>query len=251
MLGSSAGSPAANDVPVVSIDSDPGAVDLNYRRMVDRDERNLYPIVADLTSPSPALGWDNREVRSLTARGPAGLVMALALVHHLAIGNNTRFERLARFFASLGPRLLIEFVPPDDPMVVRLLAMRNHRFPWYTEQEFEAAFGRCYQIQRSDRIQDSRRRLYLMVRRGTCGNGAREPGPEWNNVVARFANREHRWTLSERSSTSARRCSFRRGVQGQPVSRSAPCRLAVVHSSSQIQRLDRSLADGRLCDRLV
>ena len=162
----------ANDVPVVSIDSDPGAVDLNYRRMVDRDERNLYPIVADLTSPSPALGWDNREVRSLTARGPAGLVMALALVHHLAIGNNTRFERLARFFASLGPRLLIEFVPPDDPMVVRLLAMRNHRFPWYTEQEFEAAFGRCYQIQRSDRIQDSRRRLYLMVRRGTCGNGA-------------------------------------------------------------------------------
>ena len=90
---------AANDVPVVSIDSDPGAVDLTYRRMVEGGERNLFPIVADLTSPSPALGWDNREVRSLTQRGPAGLVMALALIHHLAISNNTRFERLARFFA--------------------------------------------------------------------------------------------------------------------------------------------------------
>ena len=153
---------AANDVPVVSIDSDPGAVDLNYHRMVDQGEQNLYPIVADLTSPSPALGWDNREVRSLTQRGPAGLVMALALIHHLAISNNTRFERLARFFASLGSELLIEFVPADDPMVRRLLAMRNHTFPWYTQQGFEAAFSRCFEIRRSDQITNSKRRLYLM-----------------------------------------------------------------------------------------
>ena len=156
---------AASNVPVVSIDSDPGAIDLNYRRMVDRGERNLYPIVADLTNPSPALGWDNREVQSLTQRGPAGLVMALALIHHLAISNNTRFERLAQFFASLGRNLLIEFVPSDDPMVVRLLAMRNHRFPWYTQAEFEAAFGRFFRIQRSDPIEDSQRRLYLMSAR--------------------------------------------------------------------------------------
>ena len=111
-----------------------GPIDLSYRQMVEGGERNLYPIVADLTSPSPALGWDNREVRSLTQRGPAGLVMALALIHHLAISNNTRFERLARFFASLGSELLIEFVPPDDPMVRRLLTMRNHTFPWYAQQ---------------------------------------------------------------------------------------------------------------------
>lgn len=149
---------AVMDVPVISIDSDPGAVDLNYRRMVDSRERNLFPIVADLTSPSPALGWDNREVRSLTERGPAGLVMALALVHHLAISNNTRFERLARLLASMGHSLLIEFVPPDDPMVRRLLAMRNHTFPWYTQQEFEATFSRWFQILRSDRIADSNRR---------------------------------------------------------------------------------------------
>ena len=156
---------AANDVPAVSIDSDPGAIDLNYRRMVDNGERNLYPIVADLTSPSPALGWDNCEVRSLTQRGPAGLVMALALIHHLAISNNTRFERLARFFASLGSELLIEFVPPDDPMVRRLLTMRNHTFPWYAQSKFEAAFNQFFRIQRTDPISDSQRRLYLMSAR--------------------------------------------------------------------------------------
>ena len=156
---------AVKNVPVVSIDSDPGAIDLNFRRMVDNGERNLFPIVADLTSPSPALGWDNREVRSLTERGPAGLVMALALIHHLAIGNNTRFERLASFFASLGRSLLIEFVPADDPMVRRLLAMRNHTFPWYAQSEFEAAFNQFFRIQRTDPITDSQRRLYLMSAR--------------------------------------------------------------------------------------
>ena len=153
---------SAGHVPVVSIDSDPGAIDLNYRQMVDEGERNLFPIVADVTSPSPALGWDNRETRALTERGPAGLVMALALIHHLAISNNTRFERLAAFFASLGRSLLIEFVPPDDPMVVRLLAMRNHTFPWYTQAEFEVAFSRFFRIERTDSVADSQRRLYLM-----------------------------------------------------------------------------------------
>ena len=147
----------------MSIDSDPGAIDLNFRRMVDDGDRNLFPIVADLTSPSPALGWENREVPSLIERGPAGLVMALALIHHLAISNNTRFERLAQFFASLGRSLLIEFVPPEDPMVRRLLAMRNHTFSWYTRAAFEAAFGQRFKVLRSDNVADSQRRLYLMA----------------------------------------------------------------------------------------
>ena len=153
---------AASDFPVVSIDSDPGAVDLNYRRMVDNGERNLYPIVADLTSPSPALGWDNREVRSLSQRGPAGLVMALALIHHLAISNNTRFERLARFFESLGSELLIEFVPAGRPdgaasagnaeshvSVVRAAANLKR-----------LSTGVLPESQRTDPITDSQRRLY-------------------------------------------------------------------------------------------
>lgn len=154
---------AARGVPVVSIDSDPGAIDLNYRRMAANGEPDLFPIVADITNPSPSLGWDNREIASLTARGPAGLVMALALIHHVAIGNNTGFDRLARLLAALAPNLLIEFVPPDDPMVLGLVAMRNHEFPWYKQNEFESAFGRHFEVQRSDGIADSKRRLYLMT----------------------------------------------------------------------------------------
>ena len=42
------------------------------------------------------------------------LVLALALVHHLAIANNVPLERIAELFAQLAPALIIEFVPKSD-----------------------------------------------------------------------------------------------------------------------------------------
>ena len=159
---------AARNVPVVSIDSDPGAVDVNYRRMAAAKETNLFPIVADVTSPSPALGWENREVASLTSRGPAGLVMALALIHHVAIGNNTGFDRLARFSRGAWAKPAHRVRPARRPHGAWcLVAMRNHEFPWYTQPEFESAFGPPFRdFSGSDAIADSKRRLYLMTRRG-------------------------------------------------------------------------------------
>ena len=114
---------------VVSIDNDPGPVDINYRQVVAEGESNLYPIVADLTNPSPSLGWENRERSALLDRGPTDTVMALALIHHLAISNNVPFSRLASFFAGRCRTLIIEFVPEGDPKVQRLLSMRDHDSP--------------------------------------------------------------------------------------------------------------------------
>ena len=50
--------------------------------------KKLLTLVSDLTNPSPSVGWAHGERMSLVERGPADCVMALALVHHLAIGNN-------------------------------------------------------------------------------------------------------------------------------------------------------------------
>ena len=150
---------------VVSIDNDPGPVDINYRQVVAEGESNLYPIVADLTNPSPSLGWENRERSALLDRGPTDTVMALALIHHLAISNNVPFLRLASFFAGRCRTLIIEFVPEGDPKVQRLLSMRDHDFPGYTGEAFETAFSENFQISRRDQIKGSGRILYLMVKR--------------------------------------------------------------------------------------
>ena len=90
------------------------------------------------------------------------MLLALALVHHLAIGNNVPLERVAAFFKTLGPWLAIEFVPKEDPEVQRLLASRQDIFSGYTQPDFEAAFSRHYNIQRVEPLRNSLRTLYLM-----------------------------------------------------------------------------------------
>ena len=156
---------ASRDTPVVSIDSDPAAVDLNYHRAQASDERNLYPVLADLANPSPAGGWENRELSSLLERGPTDTVLALALVHHLAISNNLPFDRIAEFLVNLCRSLIIEFVPPEDPKVQALLSMRDHDFPGYATRNFESVFAEKFVIERKANIKNSKRVLYLMVKR--------------------------------------------------------------------------------------
>jgi hypothetical protein len=101
----------------VAFDIDPAAVEQNYRQVKKDKEQNLLPLVLDLTNPSPSLGWANRERDSLARRGPVDVVLALALIHHLAISNNVPFDRLSDFLAELGKWLIVEFVPKTDSQV--------------------------------------------------------------------------------------------------------------------------------------
>jgi hypothetical protein len=153
---------AARGAFTLSVDLDPSVVELNYVRARTEGEGNLLPLVMDLANPSPAIGWANRERMTLDERGPADLVMALALVHHLAIGNNVPLDDLAGFFAGLAPWLIIEFVPKEDPMVGEMLSRREDVFPGYTLAGFEAAFGRRNEIVRRYPILGSARTLFLM-----------------------------------------------------------------------------------------
>jgi hypothetical protein len=151
----------------LAFDIDPAAVELNYLECRKKNETRLVPLWMDLTNPSPDLGWASRERRSLLRRGPVDLVMALALIHHLAISNNVPLDRLADFFAGLSRWLIIEFVPKPDSQVQRLLATRQDIFPDYSPEGFERAFGRSFTICECIPIPDSERRVYLMQQPGS------------------------------------------------------------------------------------
>jgi hypothetical protein len=163
-------------IPTVSFDVDPVAVERSYGQGRAEGDRALLPLWLDLTNPSPALGWANRERDSLAGRGPADLVMALALVHHLAISNNLPFDRLAAELGRLGQWLLVEFVPKEDSQVQRLLATRADIFDRYAPGPFEAEFARHFEIVERAPIAGSRRTLYLMESRRRSG-GATGPAP--------------------------------------------------------------------------
>ncbi|MCP5047973.1 MAG: SAM-dependent methyltransferase [bacterium] len=152
-------------IPTVAFDVDPSAVEQNYLTVKRKKETDILPLMLDLTNPSGGLGWENRERESFVARGPVDLVLALALIHHLAISNNVPLDKIAGFLSGLCDHLVIEFVPKTDSQVQRLLATREDVFPGYTKEGFEAAFSNYFTIERSAGIKDSERTLYLLKKK--------------------------------------------------------------------------------------
>ena len=151
-------------IPTVSFDIDSGAVQQNYDIVKANKEKHMLPLVLDLTNPSPAIGWHNQERDSFKDRGPVDLVMALALIHHMAIANNVPLREVARSFAEFGEHLIIEFVPKQDSQVERLLSSRLDIFPDYTLEGFKQAFSEYYNILDEQPVQGSERTMFLMKR---------------------------------------------------------------------------------------
>lgn len=150
----------------VSMDADPSCVEQNFLETVREGESQLLPLRMDLCNPSPALGWESRERLSLIERGPADLVLALALIHHLVVGNNLSLEQLAGFFSRLSRRwLVIEFIPGDDPQMQQLVSTRQGSLDGYTQEAFEAAFGQPFAMARAIPLAATERTLYLMENR--------------------------------------------------------------------------------------
>jgi hypothetical protein len=117
-------------------------------------------LIVDYTNPTPGVGWAGVERASLLQRGPADLVLALAVIHHWALGNNVPLPMIASFLARCTRDLVIEFVPKEDPMSQQLLAAREDVFADYTQPQFEAAFSRHFELRATLNLPESGRVLY-------------------------------------------------------------------------------------------
>jgi SAM-dependent methyltransferase len=148
----------------IAFDLDAGAVERGWQR-VSADPPttgDVLPLVLDLANPSPALGWAQAERPSLKDRGPADLVLALALVHHLAIGNNVPLPDVVAYLASLGRHLLVEWVPRSDSKVRVLLATREDVFDDYTEHVFNQAVAQAGDVLARTPVSGTDRELVLL-----------------------------------------------------------------------------------------
>jgi hypothetical protein len=150
---------------VISFDVDPACVERNYREVRDKREERMLPLLLDLANPSPSIGWANQERETIAERGGPDLILALALIHHIAISNNVPLALISEYFAQLSPALVIEFVPKTDGKVKTLLATRDDIFPDYTQEGFEAAFAKRWETLDAIRIAGSERTLYNLRRR--------------------------------------------------------------------------------------
>ncbi|KAA3632204.1 MAG: SAM-dependent methyltransferase [Calditrichaeota bacterium] len=151
---------------VYACDIDPNAVEKNYVTCKSENNRYITPLLLNLTNPSPAIGWANEERESFIKRANTDCLLALALIHHLAISNNLPFEKISDMFASLtSSYLIIEFVPKSDSQVQILLSSREDIFTDYDLNTFELTFSNRFEILKKEHINESDRILYLMKKK--------------------------------------------------------------------------------------
>lgn len=149
---------------VVGLDSDHGAIERAFLRSVE-NSLNFLPLYQDLGNPTPGLGWNSRERQSMSSRlAQADGVLALALVHHLAIGRNIPLDEVVSAIVAMAPRGVIEFVPKNDPTVQIMLALREDIFTTYNRETFIGALERRAAVIAHETVSESGRELFCFQR---------------------------------------------------------------------------------------
>lgn len=152
---------------VVAVDGDEQTIDALYRELREEGNRTILPLVIDVTDPSPAIGWRSRERVSFLDRARPDAVLALALVHHLAIGANVPLPEVVSWLHGFGGRLVVEYVEPTDPMARRLLANKPQGlFPGYRREVFEELLAARYRVEQQVTLAGGTRTLYAAVPHG-------------------------------------------------------------------------------------
>ena len=147
---------ASHGAFVVSIDGDPACTEFLFQKVSTEGIRSILPLTMDLANPSPNLGWDNRERLSLRDRGPADLVLALALIHHLVFSCCVPLYQIAKWFVNITNHVLVEFIPLLDPMVQKLLRNRGGEHLPYNLDVFQSSFGEYFDFVDRKTLQNGR-----------------------------------------------------------------------------------------------
>ncbi len=158
---------AKRGTSVVAIDTDVSVVGSIWKQ-ASRANLDVLPLVADITRPTPATGWRNRENLSFLERasGRFDMVSLLAVVHHILVTERVPLDELLDLADQLSRRyVLVEFVGPQDPMFRRILRGREKLYAHVSREWFEASAQARFELIRSEKIDGLDRWLYLFQKR--------------------------------------------------------------------------------------
>src|SRR5262249_38661 len=127
---------------------------------------SITPMVVDISNPSPAIGFRNRERDSFLRRMRADCTLALALLHHLVVSANLSVVAVRDLLLELTNKwLVLEFVPTDDPMFQRLIKYRENTFEYLALDYVKRWFSERLELIREERVPGSGRSLLIFRRK--------------------------------------------------------------------------------------
>ena len=149
---------------VVAMDADPTAAGMAWERVVE-DSANVDVICADISRPTPAMGFNNNEWDSLLTRltGKFDIVFALGVSHHLMVTAGIPLDHLIELLASLSKRFVaIEFIAPMDPNFRRIARGRDALYANLDACTFAESATRRFYIRDEIEIVDGCRTGFIL-----------------------------------------------------------------------------------------
>jgi SAM-dependent methyltransferase len=150
---------------VVALERDAAAAERLFR-MSRKKRLNIQTIHADLSRPSPAVGWENRESTTLIQRleGQSDLVLMLAVIHHLLLMEQIPLRAVLEQAHRLTFRyLIVEWVPVSDPMFQSLMRGRDSLYGSLSEADLLTACKNLFHTLRRQEL-DNGRILFLFAK---------------------------------------------------------------------------------------
>lgn len=150
---------------IIAIDEDKNCIEKLFIHCKKNKIQNILPLINDLSCPSPAVGWELEERPSIFERVQTDVVIVLALIHHLCIGNNLPFEKVFHLLHKLGNFVLIEFVSKEDEKVQELLKTRKDIFDKYSLSHFKESLEVYFEIIEERNAGIPTRTLFLLKKK--------------------------------------------------------------------------------------
>ena len=147
---------------VLSLEKDLASARLAFHEMLQAGVNYLI-VLQDIGNPSPSMGWRESEKLSMSQRiyENVDCILALAILHHLLVSSAIPLEEIIDQLADwTSTYLVIEFIPPQDPMFLKILDYRNVDFSWLTYDFFKACLTDRFEILKEEQIHQSVRKLF-------------------------------------------------------------------------------------------
>lgn len=158
---------AGNADVVLAMDADGQVVDRLYRRLRGDGVANVVPLVMNFADPTPGIGWRGMERPTMGERSSPDLVLALAVLHHLALTHNVPTEAILDLLADLGAEVVLEVPTESDPMVARLKGnKRSGIHDAYTLATIETQARARFEVRQREELEGGTRILFHLAPRG-------------------------------------------------------------------------------------
>jgi SAM-dependent methyltransferase len=149
---------AGKGMAVVALERDASAAERLYA-MSRAKGLEIQTIHADLSRPTPAVGWENAESSALLERldGQFDLAMLLAVIHHLVLMEQIPLDAILELCTRLTRKhLIVEWVPVEDPMFQSLMRGRNDLYGALSEDDLMAACVGRFELLRRQPVGNGR-----------------------------------------------------------------------------------------------